>query len=95
MKKKRLAFSANIGSFDVRAKNTFQGKSNYSNFVGRVIQLFVIETFQTLLTFLPPIPCPITKFSTARETKHRSIHLSEISNIKYTHITVDVGATGK
>ena len=23
MKKKRLAFSANIGSFDVRAKNTF------------------------------------------------------------------------
>ena len=27
--------------------------------------------------------------------KHRSIHLSKISNIKYTHITVNVGAAEK
>ena len=29
-------------------------------FAGRVIRLFGIETFQTVLTFFPPIPCPIT-----------------------------------
>ena len=93
--RKRWAFSANIGFFDDRAKNTFWGKSKYSNFVGWVIQLFIIETFQTVLTFLSPISCPITKFSTVCETKHRSIHLSKISNMKYTHITVNVGAAEK
>ena len=31
-------------------------------FVGRVIQLFRIETFQTVLTFLPTITYPITEF---------------------------------
>ena len=61
-------------------------------FVGRVIQLFGKETFQTVLTFLPPIPCTIREFSTVCETMHRSIHLSKISNMKYTHITVDAGA---
>ena len=90
--RKRWAFSANIGFFDDRAKNTFWGKSKYSNFVGWVIQLFIIETFQTILTFLPPIPCPITKFSTVCKTKHRPIDLFKISNMTYTHITVNVGA---
>ena len=64
-------------------------------FVCRVIQLFRIQTFQTVLTFLLPIPCPIREFSTVRETIHRSIHLSKISNMKYTHITVDVPAAEK
>ena len=64
-------------------------------FVGRVIQLFGIETFQTVLTFLPPITCPIAEFSTACETIHRPTHLSKISNMKYTHITVDVDAAEK
>ena len=73
----------------------FWRKSNYSNFVGRVIHLFRIETFQTLLTFFPPSSCSITKFTTVSETKHRSIRLSKISNMKYTHITVDVGAAEK
>ena len=64
-------------------------------FVGRVIQLFRIETFQTVLTFLPTITYPITEFSIICETKHRSIHLSKISIMKYMHITVDVGAAEK
>ena len=72
---KRQTLSANAGSLDARRKSTFYGKSNYSNFVGCVIQLFIIETFQTALTFLLPIPCPITKFSTVCETKDRSTHL--------------------
>ena len=59
----------NTDSFDVKTKNTFWGNSNYSILVGRVIQLFRIETFQTVLAFLPPIPCPITKCSTACEKK--------------------------
>ena len=93
--KKRRAFLADIGSFEVRRKNTFWRKSNYSNFVGRVIQLFRIETFQTVLTFFPPISCSITKFSTISETKYRSIHLSKITNVKYTHITIDVSGAEK
>ena len=93
--KKRRAFLADIGSFEVRRKNTFCRKSNYSNFVSRVIQLFRIETFQTVLTFFPPISCSVTKFSTVSETKHRSIHLSKITNKKYTHIVLDVGAAEK
>ena len=93
--KKKHTFSASIGSFEVRTKNTFWGKSNYSNLRRSGYQLFRIETFQTVLTFLPTITCPITKFRTVCKTKHRSIHLSKISNPKYTHITVDVGAAEK
>ena len=93
--KKRLTFSVNIGSFDDRTKNTFKGKSKYSNFVGCVIQLLIIETFQTVLTFLSSIPCPVTKSSTICETKHRSIHLSKISIMKYTYIVVNLGAAEK
>ena len=85
--KKRQMFSANIGSFDIKTKNTFEKEY--------IIHLFRIETLKTVLTFLPPIPCPITKFSTVCETKHRSIHLSKTSNMKYTHITVDVGTAEK
>ena len=57
------------------------------------MQLFIIDTFQTVLKFLPPIPCPITTFSTVFKTKHWSIHLSINSNMEYTHITVDVSAS--
>ena len=57
--------------------------------------MFGIETFQTVQTFLPPIPCQVTEFSTVFETIHRSIRLSKISNMKYTIITVDVGAAEK
>ena len=56
-------------------------------FVRRVIQLLGIETF------LPPIPCPITKFKC--KTIYRAIHLSKISNMKYTGIAVDVGTEEK
>ena len=35
------------------------------------------------------------EFSTVWETIHRSIHLSKISNMKYTRITVDVSAAEK
>ena len=59
------------------------------------MQLFRIETFQTVLAYFPPISCSLTKFSTVSETKHRSIHLFKISIMKYTHITLDVGAADK
>ena len=41
-------------------------------FAGQVIRLLGIEAFQTVLTFLPPIPCPIAEFSTVCEKIHRS-----------------------
>ena len=64
-------------------------------FAAPIMLLFAIETFQTVLIFLPPIPYRITEFSTVCETIHRSIHLSKILNLKYTHVTVVVGAAEK
>ena len=64
--KRRQELSVNIGSFEVTIKKTIWRKSNYFNFVGWVIQLLRIETFQTVLIFLPLIPYSITKFSTVR-----------------------------
>ena len=64
-------------------------------FVGHVIIIFKKQDAKTVLTFLPPITRPITEFSTVCETIHRSIRLSEFSNMVYTHITVDIGAAEK
>ena len=53
------------------------------------------QIIPTVLTFLPPIPCSTTKFITVFKTKHRSIHFSTISNMKYTHIALDMGVAEK
>ena len=37
----------------------------------------------------------MTKLRNVPETKHRSVHLSKILDMKYTHITINVGATEK
>lgn len=61
----------------------------------QILALWKLERkihFLTVIKFLRPNPCPITEFSTVCETRHRSIDLSKISDIKYTHITLDVGA---
>ena len=76
-------------------KNTFGENQIITTFLCRLIQLFGIEAFQTVLTFLPLIHCPITEFSTVCETIYISIHLSKISNMKHTQIKVDVGAAEK
>ena len=77
-------------------RRVYSGENQFiPTFACPVIQLFGIETFQAVLTFLPPIPCPITKYSTLCEATSRSIHLSKMSNRKYTYITVDVGAAEK
>ena len=69
--------------------------SGENQIIPTFVQLFGIEYFQTVLTYLAPIPCRITEFSTVCEATHRSIHLSKISNMEHIHITVDVGAAEK
>ena len=49
----------------------------------------------TKITFLPPIRNPITDYSTVLECIYQSQKLSQSSNMKYTHITVDAGAAAK
>ena len=92
--KKRRTFSANIGSLKIITKNISWGKSNYSNL--RKLGYSVVwdrnfsdrtNTFTTLTL--------LTEFSTACEIIHRLINLSKISNMKYTHITVNVDVAEK
>ena len=94
-KGKRWTFAASIGSLEVRKKNTFWEESNYSHHRRSRDSVVWDKTFLTVLAFLPLTPCPIARFSTVYETIQRSIHRSKISNIKYTYITVDVGAEEK
>ena len=64
-------------------------------FVGFVTQMCIKESTKTVLTFLPPLIRPITEYSTVCETIYRSVKLAKFGNMKYTHITVDIGAAEK
>ena len=62
---------------------------------------WIVRRFQrahskaTVMTYLPPISTPITKYSTIIEIFHQSRMLAKQSNMSYTHITFDVGAAIK
>ena len=63
-------------------------------FVGWVILFFeTIDSKQTKLTYLPPIQRPITEYATFFEMFRQSRELARKAKMKYTHITLDVGAT--
>ena len=65
-------------------------------FVGWVAQTVANKDEpKTIITILPPIHQPITEYSTVCETIHRSKKLAKSMNMKYTHITLDVGAAEK
>ena len=65
-------------------------------FVGWVIMLFeTIDSKQTKLTYLPPIQKPIAEYGTFFEMFRQSRELARKVNMKYTHITLDVGAAIK
>lgn len=66
------------------------------SFVGWVIQLHEDPSSQqTLITFLPPIISPITQYSTVLECIKQSQLMAAQANMKYAHITTDVGAAAK
>ena len=48
-----------------------------------------------MITYLPPINKPISNYSTVTECIIRSQKLAQVSNMKYTNITVDAGAAAK
>ena len=65
-------------------------------FVGWVILFFeTIDSKQTKLTYLPPIQKPITDYATLFEMFRQSRELARKANMKYIHITPDVGAAIK
>eukprot|EP00112_Aurelia_sp_Birch-Aquarium-sp1_P008666 Seg1960.8 transcript_id=Seg1960.8/GoldUCD/mRNA.D3Y31 product="GTPase-activating protein and VPS9 domain-containing protein 1" protein_id=Seg1960.8/GoldUCD/D3Y31 len=67
-----------------------------ARFVGWVTACFARKNSQsTHITFLPPIRKPITDYSTVLECIIQSQRLASVSNMKYTHITVDAGAAAK
>ena len=50
---------------------------------------------KSVLTYLPPIPKPITEYSTIMEVFYQSRNISKQGNMKYAHIVMDVGAAMK
>ena len=65
-------------------------------YVGWISTIFkATDQKRTNITFLPPINNPITEFSTVIECIYQSEKLAEACNMKYIHITADVGAACK
>ena len=64
----------------------------YPWFVGWITQLFkVLDLKQTLLAYLQPILNPFINYGTIIEMFAHSEQLSKQANMRYTHITFDVG----
>ena len=71
-------------------------KQIHPRFAGYIIsKLQIPHSLHTVLTYLPPIQRPITEFGTIIEMFTVSRELRMQSNMKYTHITLDVGAAIK
>ena len=68
----------------------------YPRFVGWITQLLkVLDLKQTLLAYLQPIENPLINYGTIIEIFAHSEQLSKQANMRYTHITFDVGAASK
>ena len=68
----------------------------YARFVGFVIKLYQKpQSKQTVMTYLPPIQTPITEYGTLVNVFTISQNLAMKANMKYAHITFDVGAAIK
>ena len=68
----------------------------FPRFPGFVIKLLKKKDQNlTVLTYLPPIETPITKYGTIFEIFHRSEKMAKQANMKYTHIVMDCGAAIK
>ena len=64
-------------------------------FVGWVTSTFESKEPKTVITFLPVIWNPITKYSTVLECLHQSLKYAKACNMKYAHVTADEGAAEK
>lgn len=76
----------------------YLNSANQTNprFVGWIVRRFQqAHSKATLMTYLPPISSPITEYSTIIEMFHQSRQLAKLSNMSYTHITLDAGAAIK
>ena len=68
----------------------------HPRFVGWIISLFQkAESHATKMTYLPPVQAPITEYETIVQVFLTSRKLSMQSNMRYMHITLDVGAAIK
>ena len=68
----------------------------HPRFVGWITCLFNFAGSKvTKMTYLPPLPTPITEYGTLLEMFHVSRRLARQANMSYTHITLDVGAAMK
>ena len=68
---------------------------NCPRFVGFVINLYQKYREPTVMTYLPPVETPITEYATLTSLFSVSREYAKKSNMKYVHITFDVGAAIK
>lgn len=72
------------------------GDQIHPKFCGWIInQLQKADSKKTSMTYLPPIPTPITEYDTIIQMFKVSRELAKQSNMSYTHITLDAGAAIK
>ena len=82
-----LRFGSCAGKCAAVRNNVFQCLSVLSNKCA--------ECTKTVLTLVPPSIRPIIEYRTVCETIYRSVKLAKFGNMKYIHITVDIGAAEK
>ena len=77
-------------------RHTNKDSSNWPRFSGLVATLFKkVGSEKTVLTYLPPIPKPISEYSTIIEIYYQSRQLAKQCNMEYVLIVMDVGAAMK
>ena len=77
-------------------RHTNKDKSIWPRFSGLVALLFKKESSErTVLPYLPPIPKPISEYSTTIEIFYQSRQLAKQCDMQYVHIVMDVGAAMK
>lgn len=67
----------------------------WARFAGFITKLFQKNKCATTMTYLPPIPTPIMEYPTIVDLFYVSRNLAKNANMKYVHITMDVGAAIK
>ena len=70
-------------------------KREYSKFRDFIMKLHSEQKTATLMTYLPPVQTPITKYETLFEMFRKSHDVAKKTKVKYAHIILDVGANIK
>ena len=91
------AYSDSIQNFQILLymwnilRCTSLDKRKFCKFRGFIVKLYSEQRPATVMTYLPPVQTPIAKYETLSEIFRKSLDLANKANMKYAHITLDIG----